>query len=516
MTTKATNKSFNEMVKQGNSTKRWVMILSRLLKFDILNSELRNLVILIIELLNKLNFHKIDSEVKGLVNILSTTQNIEVLTNTLNSLKSLLEDRLSPQNDFNNTCKRKSLTKEKHRKQILISFVIDMFERFSKFNLGNQHVLFDLLSKIETITNSEYIYNHFISSKSDYEKLRFLLQQVPYIGRTTKSNSPAPYTGSRKGVDREIQKKTKSVMNHMDINNIQILFNGMGGEFSSLVPLLDDSGIKKIGCNDINPSTQNLHITIKNNPGELKNSIVDVFSYVVSEYGSIDLEKEDFKLVFKDLHTQLNKLEENKVFNEKTAALLMILLNWSFSGKYELKDGVSSISTGSDMNKYTNHRLFQKVDMFNYYYNKYNVTFTIGDYKEVIKNEDSETTLFFNDSPFMVESSSKLSTDKENKSTKITYGFKDFKHIENLESLESLKGQFIYFNYQNPHITDCVKRNGFKMMKINKTIKNNYIKKGGKRMKKIEVIVTSNYKVNQEKVSESSVNNTTFFDRKVA
>ena len=265
----------------------------------------------------------------------------------------------------------------------------------------------------------------------------------------------------------------------------------MGGEFSSIVPVLDKYKIGKIVLNDINPTTQNLHITVQKNPLGLKNSVIETMDYIVERYGSIDLSKEKFKIVFKDLLQQLNELESKKIYDEKTAGLLMILLNWSFSGNYKLENGLSVISTGCCMNKYNSHKLLNKIDLYHYLYNKYPVTFTIDDYKNIVEKEDSKTTLFFNDSPFMVESSSKEITEKDNKSTDITYGFKDFKHSENLEVMEKIQGSFIYFNYTNPHIINWVERNNFNIKKINKMIMNTNLKKGGKRTTKTEIIVYS-------------------------
>ncbi len=90
-----------------------------------------------------------------------------------------------------------------------------------------------------------------------------------------------------------------------------------------------------------------------------------------------------------------------------------------------------------------------------------------------------------------VPTSSKEITEKDNKSTDTTYGFKDFKHSENLEVMEKIQGSFIYFNYTNPHIIDWVERNNFNIKKINKIIMNTNLKKGGKRTTKTEVIVYS-------------------------
>ena len=117
---------------------------------------------------------------------------------------------------------------------------------------------------------------------------------------------------------------------------------------------------------------------------------------LVEKYGSINLSKKEYKIVFKDLLQQLNELESKKIYDEKTAGLLMILLNWSFSGNYKLENGLSVISTGCCMNKYNSHKLLNKIDLYHYLYKKYPITFTIDDYKNIVKKEDSKTTLFFN------------------------------------------------------------------------------------------------------------------------
>lgn len=489
--TKKANTEFNEMVKQGNFTKKVNTILSRLFKNNILSCELRELVIQIINLLNILNLDKTNSDINNKIKLISKTNNIKLLSLELNSLKVLLEDIKSPKNDFNNIVMRKSLTKEASRKEFLTNFVRELFENACKEETENINNLFELLGNIEEISNTEYIYNHFITTTSDEDRVKFLLQQLPFIGKTTKSNTAVHYVGTRAPLYSEIQKISTNIIDNNNITNIQVLFNGAGGEFSSLVPILDNYKIEKIGLNDINKSIQNLNFTIQTNPNELKKSVVNKFKSVVNKYGSLDLNKEEFKIVFTDLLKELNSLETNKIYNEETAALVFILLNWSFSGNYELKNSLSKISVGSCMKKYTNHKLFQKIDLFHHLYNKYPVCFTTEDYKEIVEREDSLNTCFFNDSPFMVESKSLIATTENNKSTTVNYGFKNFNHLENLKVTESIIGSFIYFNYVNPHIIECVKRNHFNIRKINKTIRNSKVKNKNKRTTKTEVIVYS-------------------------
>ena len=482
---------YNESVKQGNFTVKINTVLSKLVTNPILNEKLRNLLIQIINSLNILNLHKSDATINNKIKIISTTTNYQLLESELIGLEILLEDKLTPKNDFINTCQDKSSTKESTRKKVLIDYTRNQYENASRNNLDTKNSLFELIGKIESTSNCEYIHNFFASTNSDDEKLEFLLQQEKYIGKTTKSKTLGSYIGSRSGVSNQIQTTTTKFLNNHNITNIVVLFNGMGGEFSSVVPLLNNYEIKRIVLNDINPTTQNLHITVQKNPLGLKNSVIEIMDYIVEKYGSINLPKEKFKVVFKDLLQQLNELESKKIYDEKTAGLLMILLNWSFSGNYKLENGLSVISTGCCMNKYNSHKLLNKIDLYHYLYNKYPVTFTIDDYKNIVEKEDSKTTLFFNDSPFMVESSSKEITEKDNKSTDTTYGFKDFKHSENLEVMEKIQGSFIYFNYTNPHIINWVEKNNFNIKKINKIIMNTNLKKGGKRTTKTEVIVYS-------------------------
>lgn len=482
---------YNESVKQGNFTVKINIVLSRLVTNPILNEKLRNLLIQIINSLNILNLHKSDATINNKIKIINTTTNYQLLESELIGLKILLEDKLTPRNDFINTCQDKSSTKESTRKEVLIDYTRNQYENASRNNLDTKNSLFELMCKIESTSNCEYIHNFFASTNSDDEKLEFLLQQEKYIGKTTKSKTLGSYIGSRSGVSNEIQTTTTKFLNNHNITNIVVLYTGMCGEYSSTVPLLNKYEIKRIVLNDINPTTQNLHITVQKNPLGLKNTVIETMDYIVEKYGSINLSKEEYKIVFKDLLQQLNELESKKIYDEKTAGLLMILLNWSFSGNYKLENGLSVISTGCCMNKYNSHKLLNKIDLYHYLYNKYPVTFTIDDYKNIVEKEDSKTTLFFNDSPFMVESSSKEITEKDNKSTDTTYGFKDFKHSENLEVMEKIKGSFIYFNYTNPHIIDWVERNNFNIKKINKIIMNTNLKKGGKRTTKTEVIVYS-------------------------
>ena len=98
---------YNESVKQGNFTVKINTVLSRLVTNPILNEKLRNLLIQIINSLNILNLHKSDATINNKIKIISSTTNYQLLESEVIGLKILLEDKLTPKNDFINTCQDK-------------------------------------------------------------------------------------------------------------------------------------------------------------------------------------------------------------------------------------------------------------------------------------------------------------------------------------------------------------------------------------------------------------------------
>ena len=132
---------YNESVKQGNFTVKINTVLSRLVTNPILNEKLRNLLIQIINSLNILNLHKSDATINNKIKIISSTTNYQLLESEVIGLKILLEDKLTPKNDFINTCKDKSSTKESTRKEVLIDYTRNQYENASRNDLDNKNNL---------------------------------------------------------------------------------------------------------------------------------------------------------------------------------------------------------------------------------------------------------------------------------------------------------------------------------------------------------------------------------------
>lgn len=243
------------------------------------------------------------------------------------------------------------------------------------------------------------------------------------------------------------------ILNRIILSNIVtvvIPFAGSGSDFLTIAPLLIEE-IKKSGkqiilvFNDLNTSIVNLlkKISSKFTRQQL---IREVRQIILDQKELLDEKStlEDYKVYHKLLVEELNKLEIEEEMNVRRAALFLVVMNTTFGGNYEWKNGKSRISISSDIKKFQGYsKVIEKIKLMSFYLGYFKVVIENKDYKKILKKYDGINTLFLIDPPYLQQDVDVLV------STKVTYGNPDFPHEECINMVKGLKGQFIYHNYRN-------------------------------------------------------------------
>lgn len=266
------------------------------------------------------------------------------------------------------------------------------------------------------------------------------------------------------------------LLNRIDLEAIKtvvITFAGSGSDFLNVAPIfieyMKQTGKKiTVVLNDLNPTISNLHNKLANPKSrklvirEIKKIIEDQ-KELVGENGTHEDRKEYHKLLIEEL----NELERKGYMNIRRAALFLVCMNTTFGGNYKMKKGISKVSISSDIKKFEKYdKAIEKIEMFGFFLDHFNVIVENKDYKKVMKKYDGKNTLFLIDPPYLKQDADVL------ESTKVDYGV-DFPHEECINMVKGLSGQFIYHNYRNNVQTRMFAENTeIGMMEINKAINN--------------------------------------------
>jgi DNA adenine methylase len=290
------------------------------------------------------------------------------------------------------------------------------------------------------------------------------------------------------------------------IKTIVIAFAGSGSDFLNIAPFFIEY-MKKTGkkftvvFNDLNPSITNL-LNKLINPTTRKllikevEKIIEDQNELVGENGTHEDRKEYHKLLVQELNT----LERKGYMNVRRAALFLICMNTTFGGNYKIKNGISKVSISSDIKKFEKYdKAIEKINMFSFFLDHFNVIVENKDYKKVIKKYDGKNTLFLIDPPYLKQDSNIL------ESTKVDYGAKDFPHEECINMVKGLSGQFIYHNYRNNVQTRMFAENKeIGMMEIHKAINNSKSVSNKPKARCVEVMYFSTWN------NKTAVEETTF------
>lgn len=293
-------------------------------------------------------------------------------------------------------------------------------------------------------------------------------------GKKTLAQVLFEYVGNKRLFWRWVQVILINRINLEVIKTIVIAFTGSGSDFLNIAPFFIEY-MKKTGkkltvvFNDLNPSITNLLNKLVN--PKTRQLLIKEIEKIMADQAkwlSANPTLQEFQEFHRWLVEELNELESKGYMSIRRAALFLVCMNTTFGGNYQWKNGQSKVSISSDIKKFKKYdKAIEKIEMFGFFLDHFNVIVENKDYKKVIKKYDGKNTFTVVDAPYM-----KLDADVL-VSTKVNYGNPDFPHEECINIVKELKGQFIYHNYRNNVQTRMFAENKeIGMMEINKAINN--------------------------------------------
>jgi hypothetical protein len=142
------------------------------------------------------------------------------------------------------------------------------------------------------------------------------------------------------------------------------------------------------------------------------------------------------------------------------------------------------VGISTDLKKFQKYsKTIDKIEMYSFYMDKYEVIVENEDYADILKKYDSLTTLFLIDPPYLRQDADVLV------STAVTYGNPDFPHHECITKVKDLRGSVIYHNYRHPIQSMMFEQNPrFKHVEHEKVINNQKSVNGDDKPMCVEVI----------------------------
>jgi DNA adenine methylase len=369
-----------------------------------------------------------------------------------------------------------------------------------------------LKGKVESVVNGiEANIMDSIENVKELVKSLSLINAMAYYnkhngqGKKTLVKVLFEYVGNKQLFWRWVQVILINRINLEVINTIVIAFTGSGSDFLNIAPLFIEY-MKKTGkkitvvLNDLNPSITNLLNKLVNPKSrELLKKEVKKIIAEQTKWLSANPTLQELQEFHRWLVEELNELERKGYMNIRRAALFLILMNTTFGGNYQWKNGQSKVSISSDIKKFLKYeKAIEKIEMFGFFLDHFNVIVENKDYKKVMKKYDGKNTLMVIDPPYLKQDVDVLV------STKVTYGNPDFPHEECINMVKGLKGQFIYHNYRNNVQTRMFAENKeIGMMEINKAINNSKSVSNKPKARCVEVMYFSTWN-NETTVEETT------------
>jgi site-specific DNA-adenine methylase len=240
------------------------------------------------------------------------------------------------------------------------------------------------------VREEEYYQQHTVSPTDYYN------QHNPE-GKKIQSAVLFEYVGNKRSFYKRTQTLLKERIESEKINTIVVPFTGSGSDFLNIAPKMIRDKKRTVILNDLNPSIVNLFRTIRDNKNELISeikTIIDDQKSLVSSNPTLS----DYQLFHKMLREELHNLELNKIMGIRRAALFLIIMNTTFGGNYEWKNGKSHVGISTDLKKFQKYsKTIDKIEMYSFYMEKYEVIVENEDYEDILKKYDSLTTLFLID-----------------------------------------------------------------------------------------------------------------------
>jgi len=325
-------------------------------------------------------------------------------------------------------------------------------------------------------------------------------------GKKTRIQVLFEYVGNKRLFWKWVQIILINRINLEVINTIVIAFTGSGSDFLNIAPLfieyMKKTGKKiKVVLNDLNPSITNLFNKLVNPKSrELLKKEVEKIIAEQAKWLSANPTLQEFQEFDRWLVEELNELENKGYMSIRRAALFLVVMNTTFGGNYQWKNGQSKVSISSDIKKFKKYdNAIEKIEMLGFFLDHFNVIVENKDYKKVMKKYDGKNTLMVIDPPYLKQDVDVLV------STKVTYGNPDFPHEECINMVKGLSGQFIYHNYRNNVQTRMFAENKeIGMMEINKAVNNaKSVANTNKRARCVEVMYFSTWN-NETTVEETT------------
>lgn len=338
------------------------------------------------------------------------------------------------------------------------------------------------------VYEEEYYQQHTISPTDYYNR------HNP-DGKKIQSAVLFEYVGNKRAFYKRTQTLLKERIESEKINTIVVPFTGSGSDFLNVAPKMIREEKRTVVLNDLNPSIVNLFKTIRDNKKELIREIETIINDQKSLVGS-NPTLSDYQLFHKMLREELHVLELKKIMGIRRAALFIIIMNTTFGGNYEWKNGKSHVGISTDLKKFQKYsKTIDKIEMYSFYMEKYEVIVENEDYTAILKKYDNSTTLFLIDPPYLKQDADVLV------STAVTYGNPDFPHHECITNVKKLKAQVIYHNYRNQIQTVMFEQNTrFEYVEHEKVINNQKSISGNDKPICIEVIYFTTDKPKKRRV----------------
>ncbi|XOB63032.1 hypothetical protein ACMC56_04310 [Campylobacterota bacterium DY0563] len=345
--------------------------------------------------------------------------------------------------------------------------------------------------------------------KTALRELKILLNKCLEKNFETKAISAFPYPGGKNKMKKELNYALE-VLNEDKTEigeKFEIyadIFFGAGGSLISMSDKLSEIGIKKVIVNELNKTIINIHKLIKEKPNQLINAFSNLIkTKVVSKFGRIFLEKEEYEILASELKEEVHNLEKNNERGVETAIRFILLQCIQYSSNYTPK---VTFEVSNFSNKiYSSEKIVEVISSFSNrikkihsIYNKFDIEFKCEDAWEVLQQYKKNKNILFNiDIIYVVEDNTPIENfssnyfeelqSKDIPLARTNYGVKKFDSIKYIKELKYIN--CIYNNNAHPAIEYYRRKFGLEKLIFTRVETSSSIEKGAYRHTANEYIV---------------------------
>lgn len=345
--------------------------------------------------------------------------------------------------------KQQKVIQSIENKRIKLTGLIESAEKILFSNKDNTLNLSDS-EKVEEYKKLSSIYSVKNNNERDESFVKYFNgEMISVEGLEKKDNSQLfNYNGNKNKFSSIFQKTFPKVSE--GVNTVTDVFFGQGGSTTVLEKQMKESGVKNLVLNEFNTTIYQLHKDVMENPDDLIEVCLSIYERIYNNFGTLNIGKEEIKLVVKGLKEEINEYERVGDLNIYTSAVFLILNSVSFNGvyKYDFENKVSKeFSVSSDMSKFFRgfFTIPTKIKERSRVYNSFNTTFRNEDGIELMRELKGDNVLFLIDPPYLEINSDEVVDCRGN------YGVEDleggFNHLGLLEVMVGTN--YIYNNNKN-------------------------------------------------------------------